>query len=248
MISDAENVLRVLEWDSDFFGVKVAEITSSAIERYRNTSFSSVVKAEGIEFVQYKCPVHDREGIEFAEANGFSLKDVRLQYSRKLDVTLGLIGGESEGFRSRRARTDDSYSLQRIAESEFRSSRYWTDARFCPKDVKKFYADWVAKAIEGTFDDYALIYEYHGVPVGFVTVRIVSDIEVILGLVVIDERTRNRGYGKQMLRSATSELTAKGYGRVQVVTQGRNTVARKLYESTGFCLQEVSLYYHRWTQ
>jgi GNAT superfamily N-acetyltransferase len=57
----------------------------------------------------------------------------------------------------------------------------------------------------------------------------------------LEERHRGRGYGKAAMRFAEEEARRRGFDRVALNVFGRNTVARRLYQSLGYEENAVSM-------
>jgi ribosomal protein S18 acetylase RimI-like enzyme len=49
-----------------------------------------------------------------------------------------------------------------------------------------------------------------------------------------------------LTEAALAWFCAQGLQRAQVVTQGRNIAAQRLYQKCGFRTGEIALWYHRW--
>ena len=64
--------------------------------------------------------------------------------------------------------------------------------------------------------------------------------------IAVDENYRGKGLGAGLVRSANAWFLKQGYFVAQVVTQGRNLAACKLYENCGYSLEKIENYYHFW--
>lgn len=67
-----------------------------------------------------------------------------------------------------------------------------------------------------------------------------------IGLTGVDENYRGRGIGKKLITAAIEYFCKKSIKEIQVVTQGNNMAACKLYESCGFKVLDWIEFYHFW--
>ena len=57
----------------------------------------------------------------------------------------------------------------------------------------------------------------------------------------VAENQRGRGYGRQLLRAAEEETLKHGVSILGLNVFGTNTVARKLYESSGYSITQIAM-------
>ena len=124
--------------------------------------------------------------------------------------------------------------------------QHFFDLNFPRDKVRRFYQDWVSKAIHGTFDDQAYVLRRNGDPAGFCTVKFEPVSCARIRLVGLEPRYRGRRLGPIMVMHTLKALAEKGIKYVQVVTQGRNYAAQRLYQKSGFLTKKTELWYHRW--
>jgi dTDP-4-amino-4,6-dideoxy-D-galactose acyltransferase len=67
-----------------------------------------------------------------------------------------------------------------------------------------------------------------------------------IGLVGVAEAARGRGLGGRLVAAALGWFAGQGVERVEVVTQGRNVAAQRLYQAHGFRTRRVEVSFHRW--
>ena len=56
----------------------------------------------------------------------------------------------------------------------------------------------------------------------------------------------NKNIGSLMLQNTIFYLKKEKIKNIEVVTQGRNIVAQKLYQKNGFKTKKTELWYHKW--
>jgi len=244
---DAVQTLTLVEelpWDSNFFGRRIATLHPRALSpRLLELALERCVEAE-VECLYFLCDAAREESLALARAEQFLEVDARLTYSLRTtdagepppegDVTL------------RPGRPADAAALAAIAGDSYGASRYFHDPNFPAERCRQFYRDWILRSLEGRFDDAVLVAELDRQPVGYVSCRALTANLGSIGLVGIDAALRGRGLGKRLVHAALQWFAERDLPTVEVVTQGRNAPARKLYESTGFALHRREVWFHKW--
>ncbi len=236
------NLIDKLEWDSVFFGFNVAYLSCMHLTdniMYRAEKF---VRRENIRLVEYLCNCHNAYSVRCAERYGFHFVDVRLVYRRPLsdsDIC-------ASDFNMRKAEEADADSLAEIARNSYLDSRYYFDYHFTTEQCQAFYDDWVRKSIHGGFDDEVILCEIGGETAGFISVRVYAKKLGKIGLVGVKEKYQGRGIGSALLKESFKWFRERGLNDVEVVTQGRNYGAQRLYQKAGFRTYTVQLWYHKW--
>ena len=146
----------------------------------------------------------------------------------------------------RGAEPSDEIYLSKIAEESYIYSRYWFDSNFSTEDCRRFYSDWVSKSIIGKFDDHVIVASSADGVVGFISCKRITANVGRIGLVGIRDDMRNRGFGKNLIRVAIVWALEKNLRSLEVVTQGRNVPAQRLYQRCGFTSIKTELWYHKW--
>jgi GNAT superfamily N-acetyltransferase len=67
-----------------------------------------------------------------------------------------------------------------------------------------------------------------------------------IGLVGVAPGYQGKGVGKGLVQRALQWCVEQDFPRVEVVTQGRNLQAQRLYQSCGFQIERTELWYHKW--
>ena len=92
-------------------------------------------------------------------------------------------------------------------------------------------------------DNQVLIIEVDGKPAGEMSYRRVGDAAEI-GIKICDETQQNKGYGTKLLQMFITALFAKGFERIILDTNYKNTRAQHVYEKLGF--QKVRIRHNAW--
>lgn len=242
-INEIINLIKILKWDSDFFGFNVAYLSCMHLTQNIVRRIEKFIQKENVRLIEYLCNCHDRRSVRCAERNGFNFVDMRLTYIIKLTEKENVL---LSGLEFRKAVSADVAELQRISEKIYQDSRYYFDGNFDILKVQEFYRDWMRKGVQGEFDDECWCFYDKETPIAYTTIKYDSAHTASIGLVGVNPGLRGRGLAQKMLLSVFGELRARGVEHVCVVTQGRNYAAQCLYQSVGFRTKATQLWYHKW--
>ena len=216
---------ELLEWDSEFFGIPIARIDVGAF----TPDFERAVKPW--------CALHRIACLYVLGPSGADAPPVDLRVTYDSDID----GVEEETPAVRPALAEDIPALEPIARMSHRDSRFYADGRFDASRCDDLYATWIRRSVEG-WADAVWVAIHNDRPAGYLTCHRHGAI----GLVAVAGHARGLGLGRQLVNAAKNYFRAHRVPRVQVVTQGRNTAARALYEKCGFRLAGVRYWYHLW--
>ncbi len=243
-ILDIVRLYQKLEWDSEFFGFNVGYISCLRLTPNIERHIKKFIRRSKIDMVEYLCNCHDRESVETSEKNGYSFVDMRLTFEQFLDRPFSV--AVRSGYTLRKAQEEDIDPLKQIAKDIYQYSRYYFDSNFDRQKVVDFYRSWVEKAVRGQFDDFAFILCEEDIPVGFCTIKKLRKNAVSIGLFGLSSQIKGAGLGGYLLNLSLEQLRQEGIEYVEVVTQGRNYEAQRLYQRCGFVTRSTELWYHKW--
>lgn len=236
---------KKLKWDSDFFGVNIGYISCLRLTLNIERHIKKFIRKERIDLLEYLCNCHDRESVITSERNGYSFVDMRLTFEQFLHDNKKI--QEREHYLVAKGRDSDIEKLKNIATDIYKHSRYYFDANFDRDKVIDFYRGWVEKAVCGQFDDYAYVLYCDKEPIGFCTIKKVRKNAAKIGLFGMSSEHMGEGLSKYLLNASLQKLKdEEGINYVEVVTQGRNYAAQRLYQRCGFVTKSTELWYHKW--
>lgn len=244
-MKNSEHVM-ILPWDTEFFNFPVAQFTVPRINDRIISEVLSFCDINSIRLLQYKCDCHDRNSVLLAEKNRFHFADIRMTFENRLEARKETDSEPNGEISFAIAQNDHIEKLMDIATDIHLLSRYYFDTNFPRDKVREFYRSWVRKAVLGTFDHLAYIICVDGEPAGFCTIRFRTADLATIGLVGIDHKQAKNGLGILLIEHVLNEVAKKGIALIEVVTQGRNYSAQRLYQKTGFMIKSTELIYHRW--
>jgi ribosomal protein S18 acetylase RimI-like enzyme len=89
--------------------------------------------------------------------------------------------------------------------------------------------------------------ERHAEPIGYIACQRKDDALARIQLVGVDPAFHGQGIGQQLMRTALNYFGQEAT-RLEVVTQGRNLAALRLYAKHGFVTATQELWYHWWSE
>ena len=124
-------------------------------------------------------------------------------------------------------------------------SRFNVDKRIGKEKFEEMYALWMINSLNRKFAKDVLVFNENNDLAGFVTLGEKNN-RADIGIIAVDHIFRGKGIGKKLMTSAEKWSYDNGYKEIQIVTQGNNIPACKLYESLGYSVEKVEYFYHIW--
>lgn len=244
-----KHLVEILEWDSNFFGFPVASVVQPSISKDDWTSIREFVAEKGVRLLYFKCQLTDRDSVDVAQINAFSLVDVRLDYVLNLQKKWAWQRFSDEsGPVLTKAKEVDLHQLSEMVTRTFENSRYYADKKFDPEKIDEFYVNWIERSIKGEFDDEVLVVKEEGVIQSLCSLKYETNKNARIGLFAVNQELVGTGVGSRFLFSILTSLAEKGLSKVSVVTQGSNLAAQNTYAKCGFQVHDMSLYFHHWVR
>lgn len=244
IIDNNKNLVR-LAWDSEHFGFEVAQLDGNCLSQ--NELYLELSRAKGIGFSLVCCITKSE----------IDLSDNKLKYfsGQLVDkkVTYCVSVGNFFKFKSpcklpvkeypKGLPTEDIISLG-VAAGQY--SRFRVDEQFPENKFRELYTTWVKRdTLHETADIVYLIHDSNGEVVGMITL-IKSNKGGHIRLCSVDEKYRERGVGKLLIKTAHTWMKNSCCNYSIVVTQIANISACKLYEKCGYHAIEKVNIYHFW--
>jgi ribosomal protein S18 acetylase RimI-like enzyme len=196
----------------------------------------------------------DTPTAHIALQHGYTMLDFRVTLDREMSAPI-----PAPKYPTRVYQDSDLSDLERIAQASFMDSRFLIDPFFPAKErSKEMYARWIRRRSGGLYAtdsfapaDHIVVADFEGEPAGFVTclLRPPDADGVVVGsvdLVAVDQRARGLYIGESMVCAALAWFNDQNCQRVEVVTQGRNVRAQRVYQRCGFLTRRAQTWYHKW--
>jgi dTDP-4-amino-4,6-dideoxy-D-galactose acyltransferase len=240
-----ELICEFLEWDSQFFGKRIARVKPCTLTQEVIAEINDWTHAHAIDCLYFLGDPKDRNTAKLAAENDFRLVDVKITLeTEKTDRCQN--GTGVPGVCLRNAVDADIDSLKALARRSHRDSRFYYDGNFTAHACDELYAVWIEKSCRGWADRVIVASEERTVR-GYISCHVSRAVSGKIGLVGVCEESRGRGIGRQLVIEALAFFAEQDAKKVSVVTQGRNVRAQRLYQQCGFSPSAVELWFHRWT-
>jgi ribosomal protein S18 acetylase RimI-like enzyme len=233
-----------MEWDSSFFGFRVARIRPSSMSQEQLGETLLEMRLAGVKLAYW-----------FAADNVLSNEVARLRggflADRKTTFVADLRAVEPDDFANLdqieffQSKTPTP-ELEELAIESGGMSRFRLDPRMPAGGFEELYRTWIRKSAEGTMARGILIAkDSTGSIAGMVTLGEKNG-RGDIGLLAVAAAARGRNLGRRLVNAAQREFITRGFEHAQVVTQGDNRPACQLYESCGYSVEKVELVFHFW--
>jgi dTDP-4-amino-4,6-dideoxy-D-galactose acyltransferase len=247
MIGDrAMPSVQLLDWDSDFFGFRVAKIIPPRLTRAEIVDVLEQLRSDRITLAYWASDPEDDESRLAAETGGFFLADKKVTYIRDI-TTLDISNLDCDEAIQEYRETSLNADLVSLALQSGTYSRFRVDSKIPAHKFEQLYELWIEKSVNKTIAESVLIKKLAGKIVGMVTVGVKNNCGDI-GLIAVDESARGMKIGERLVHAALKWSVIKGHTTAQVVTQGVNEIACKLYEKCGYHVGKSENVYHVWLQ
>ena len=248
-LSRVGNLIQIIEelsWDSRFFRKKVARLFPSRLTKEILNYALRYCKTNKIDGLYYLADSQDRESANLAAKNGFNLVDIRVTYSRNIEKhSQRPYKCLDSRINIREGNVCDIPHLCQISRNSFIHSRFYHDGHFTKKACERLYSEWISQSFKGSSKK-VFIAVFQDGPVGYVTCDCDGLFSAKMPLVNVSQRFQGKGVGTQLIFKTLNWCKRRGIKTVEVVTQGRNVAAQKLYQRCGFTTLKTELYYHKW--
>jgi len=236
---------QILEWDSQFFGRKIGRANGHRLDPQQMATIEQWCADNAVECLYFLADSDHPETLRLAGNHGFRLVDIRVTLQcRVADWQTLPVNNHLESMSVRQAVANDIAVLQSIARISHTDARFYADGCFPPESCADLYALWIKRSCEG-YADYVAVADQNGRPAGYCSCHR-HGTRGQIGLVGVDEQARGQGLGRHLIHQAMRWFAEQPVEVVDVVTQGRNAAALRLYQRCGFLVQSVQIWYHRW--
>jgi GNAT superfamily N-acetyltransferase len=252
--------VRPLEWDTAFFGERMATLVlvdalaGGAAHPASGRARSSLLadsdalahelraalrqaELDGYRHVSFRVPAADIPAIWAAERAGLRLMDVALD----LRFTFGATPLPSPGDRAIRLGVSaDIPALRAMTTGAFTLTRFGLDPFFTNSQVDAFYEAWATNLFSG-LADVVLVADVDSRPAGFVSCKVTASGEGRIPLVATSQAFQRRGIARDLIAAALAWFADAGCSVAYVRTQAANNPAVTLYERAGFTVNKSEL-------
>ena len=248
MITPNPVLCELLQWDSEFFGFRIARVCGDALRQEPALQIDDWCRNNRVRGLYFLARADDPATIQRAEHLGFNLVDIRVTFEREMMNSHEPARSKlPDGIYIRPVQPDDLPGLQVMARIGHRETRFFSDSHFPRHRVEELYSTWVTLEIQGRAQTVLVAASAANQPLGYVSCHIdTSSREGEIGLVGVSPEVRGRGIGKSLVLGAMDWYQNQSAHKVIVITQGNNLAAQRLYQKCGFISLKLQLWYHKW--
>jgi RimJ/RimL family protein N-acetyltransferase len=243
--SDFHLEARLVSWDSEVFGIPVAQIEKLAItSSFTNTEafleFEAWVERNAIGIVSCRLDHTKLRESMFLENRGFRFVEMVLH------PTLDRLGARSFPGDSpliAPAEKVDLPELRVIAETAFSHERYHVDPRLNSRLANLRYGNWLESSFHHPRQVLLKISATDQL-VGFFIVETLADASAYWHLTAIAPALQGQGYGLRAWQAMLARHKNEGITSVSTTISARNTAVLNLYAKLGFRFLPPEMTFH----
>ncbi len=224
---------KFLPWDSEHFGKRIAQVTATTVTAETLFDIIDWCSGEKIDCLYFLADLDDKTA-ELVRREGFQMVDIRVTLDHSLENVLPWSGLRTAG-------PEHIPALQQMRR--FEDSRFYHDSHFPRELVDRMFDKWIENAVTAGL---VIIAQDIKRPVGYVACRIRGGLGLI-ELIAVDPDISPRGGLATVLTSAAlARFAAEKCAAAEVMTQGRNIAAQRIYQLVGFRTGMVQVWYLKW--
>lgn len=234
----------ILEWDSAFFGMRVAQIMANEVHERKLAMILSSMTAAGVKVAYWGADPVCSLSQNAALACGGFLADRKTTFAKEINGEILRTNGlewEVEEYVEATATPE----MEKLALEAGRQSRFRIDPCFSDEHWSSLYQQWIQSSTSREAADAVFVVPHHGELVAFVSVKNADNISQI-GLIAVSPDMRGKGIGRALIHAAEKWTRQRRLPVLRVVTQGDNLSACELYTKCGFFREKTEHIYHFW--
>lgn len=232
----------LLEWDSQFFGYKIASIRAFKLKLNELIKIIKRLRKQGFRLAYCFTGTDDEiSNNSLKNASGL-LVDEKITFFKRINEENNFtFSTDIKPYRLHYA----TEKLKSLALQSGIYSRFKIDPNFHNNEYEKLYLEWIEKSVKKDISNEILVYNENDDEKGFVTMVIKNNTGSI-GLIAVDEKERGKSIGKKLMNAALFSFNVKKVNYIEVVTQKTNKGACEFYKSLDFEIKSIVNIYHLW--
>lgn len=231
--------IEILNWDSEFFGYRIGKVELEEFHTEQYEDLIGLVKKSALKLV-YIYPL-DQPSKRTLLVNKVPLVATNVTFEKE-DIYLIKNIPNTKSYNA-----DDQYeTVEKLALLSGQYSRYKRDSKFSNNEFSKLYTEWIKKSINKEIATDVIIYKITDKIKGFVSYKITSRNEIVIGLIAVDTSEQGQGIGKILMQSIENITFQNSIKKIIVSTQLDNIQAMALYYSCGYTLKKKQEIFHLW--
>jgi dTDP-4-amino-4,6-dideoxy-D-galactose acyltransferase len=234
-----QQVFDFMEWDSEFFGFKVAKIPNNSIANNPCIILEDLYR-NNINLCYYSSNTQLNDPIYKNKFYDIKLVVKRVPIVKHISKVTPF--HDNITFYNKSFPDED---LIRLAQSAGKQGRFGNDSNIPKSKYEELFKNWIINSVNGQMASDILVYKVDGKIVGFTSLKIDKGIGYA-PLFAVDREFEGKGVSFALMRAAETTFIKKGVKKVLSGTQEINKKAVKVYERYGFKILEPEYVYHLW--
>jgi ribosomal protein S18 acetylase RimI-like enzyme len=233
---------EILNWDSDFFGMKVSRIAEPSLKADELADILSELKHKRVKLVYWpanrRCEDDDVKrlcGHFVDEKTTFAIDFGTLSFDNFISTDI------VESYTQLMPISD----IEGLAIESGKYSRFAVDTNLPREKFVDLYKIWINRSLSKEIASEVLVIREEYRVVGMVTLGDKNGRGEI-DLIAVNRNCRRKKYGEKLVRAAQRWFVANGFEFGEVVTQGANIPAIKLFKKCGYSIENIKYFYHFW--
>lgn len=234
-MADSDNILTMLPWDSNHFGIRVAEthwqqrsvISPAELAQWKKLHVDLV-------YIRSNNPLH----IDTALTAQVFCTDNRITFRRPVTET-ALPENITE------ASIQSPELLFDLAILAGTHSRFFNDPNIPKEKAEDLYRQWIKNELQSDGNDRVFQYNMEHIAAGCVSFA-QQNSDVRIGLIAVLPQWQKQGIGRKLLDAVMHHAHKENAITLSVVTQASNLAAVQLYTHYQMTLQHSIFTYHVW--
>lgn len=234
----------ILDWDSELFGTRIARAQIKRITASELADLLTWCASKHVGCLYFLADPTCPATAPLLEGQGFIHVDSRVTFVCPVSLDEER-DGAARPFTIRRWAKADLGALRRLAATSHTDSRFFFDPHFPREKCKELYQRWIERSCDGWADEVDVAASGDE-PIGYVTLHQRSESHGQIGLLAVREDQRGIGVGPALVGAALAWSSGRHLQTLEVVTQGRNVAAQRLYQRAGFRTVAFESWFHKW--
>lgn len=235
-----KQIFLKLNWDSNFFNFIVGKITGPINKKQDIINVDYLIQKNKSKLSYYSSHI-ELATFEIKNLN-IILVDKKITYVKVINPNL-----EINKSISTLGNIPPNEKLINLAIQSGIYSRFKVDKNISKDKFEEMYRLWMINSLSRKIANEVFAFNENNEIAGFVTLGEKNN-RADIGIIAVDNQFRGNGIGKKLMMSAEKWFSNSGYKSIQVVTQGNNVPACKLYEKCGYTIESVEYFYHIWNK
>lgn len=238
-------LVTFLPWDTDHFGHRIGRANVGRMDKDLYVQIKASCEDLDLACLYFLADAADQASILELQRRRFIFVDIRTTLEQK--ITGSLERPCTSGVTVRSSSVDDLERLTAIAHDNFTSTRFFADPFLDNEKASRLYQIWLSKSVATDYADRVIVAEIDRKGIGFVTCHLNRELnEGNIGLVALAKSAQGKGLSRTMILHALEWFRDQQINSVNVVTQGHNVAAQRIYQRCGFVTRSTEVWFHKW--